>query len=123
MIRIYNTLTGKKEVFEPLVPGHAGMYVCGVTVYDVCHIGHARSALVFDVIRRYLEYRGFKVLFVKNFTDIDDKIIARAQRDGLEWSSVAGKYIEEYHRDMELLGVRKADIEPKATDHIKICRR
>src|SRR3989304_4042723 len=119
MIRIYNTLTGKKEVFEPLVPGHAGMYVCGVTVYDVCHIGHARSALVFDVIRRYLEYRGFKVLFVKNFTDIDDKIIARAQRDGLEWSSVAGKYIEEYHRDMELLGVRKADIEPKATDHIK----
>ncbi len=119
MVRIYNTLTGKKEVFEPLVAGHAGMYVCGVTVYDVCHIGHARSALVFDVIRRYLEYRGFKVLFVKNFTDIDDKIIARAQRDGLEWSSVAGKYIEEYHRDMELLGVRKADIEPKATDHIK----
>ena len=119
MIRIYNTLTGKKEVFEPLVPGHAGMYVCGVTVYDVCHIGHARSALVFDVIRRYLEYRGFKVLFVKNFTDIDDKIIARAQRDGLEWSSVAGKYIEEYHRDMELLGVRKADIEPRATDHIE----
>src|SRR4030065_2677068 len=118
MIRIYNTLTGKKEVFKPLVSGHVGMYVCGVTVYDVCHIGHARSALVFDVIRRYLEYRNFNVLFVKNFTDIDDKIIARAQRDGVEWSGVAGKYIEEYQRDMELLGVRKADIEPKATDHI-----
>ena len=118
MLRIYNTLTGKKEVFKPLVSGHVSMYVCGVTVYDVCHIGHARSALVFDVIRRYLEYRNFNVLFVKNFTDIDDKIIVRAQRDGLEWSSVAGKYIEEYQRDMELLGVRKADIEPKATDHI-----
>ena len=118
MIRIYNTFTGKKEVFKPLVSGQVGMYVCGVTVYDVCHIGHARSALVFDVIRRYFEYRNFKVLFVKNFTDIDDKIIARAQRDGVEWSSVAGKYIEEYQRDMELLGVRKADIEPKATDHI-----
>lgn len=118
MLRIYNTLTGKKEVFKPLIDGEVGMYVCGVTVYDVCHIGHARSALVFDVIRRYLEYKGFKVLFVKNFTDIDDKIISRAQRDGVEWSSVAGKYIEEYQRDMELLGVRKADVEPKATDHI-----
>jgi len=118
MLRIYNTFTGKKEVFEPLVPGHVGIYVCGVTVYDVCHIGHARSALVFDVIRRYLEYKGFKVLFVKNFTDIDDKIISRAHRDGVECSIVAGEYIDEYHRDMELLGIRKADIEPKATDHI-----
>ncbi|MCC6545395.1 MAG: cysteine--tRNA ligase [Nitrospirae bacterium] len=118
MIRLYNTLTGKKEEFKPLVSGHVGIYVCGVTVYDVCHIGHARSALVFDVIRRYLEYLNFKVLFVKNFTDIDDKIIVRAQRDGVEWSGVAGKYIDEYHRDMDLLGVRKADIEPKATDHI-----
>ncbi len=118
MLRIYNTLTGKKEVFEPLVSGHVGMYVCGVTVYDVCHIGHARSALVFDVIRRYLEYKGFNVSFVKNFTDIDDKIIARAQRDGVDWKSVAEKYIEEYYREMGLLGVRKADIEPKATEHI-----
>lgn len=118
MLRIYNTFTGKKEVFEPLVPGHAGMYVCGVTVYDVCHIGHARSALVFDVIRRYLEYSGFKVSFVKNFTDIDDKIIARAQRDGVDWSHVAEKYIDEYYRDMDQLGVRRADIEPKATNHI-----
>ncbi|MBI5404043.1 MAG: cysteine--tRNA ligase [Ignavibacteriae bacterium] len=118
MLRIYNTLTGKKEVFEPLVSGQVGLYVCGVTVYDVCHIGHARSALVFDVIRRYLEYKGFNVSFVKNFTDIDDKIIARAQRDGVEWKYVAEKNIEEYYRDMELLGVRKADIEPKATEHI-----
>lgn len=119
MLRIYNTLTGKKEVFEPLVSGHVGIYVCGVTVYDVCHIGHARSSLVFDVVRRYLEYKGFNVLFVKNFTDIDDKIIARAQKDGVEWKDVAEKYIEEYYIDMELLGVRKADIEPKATNHIE----
>src|SRR4030067_3060564 len=111
MLKIYNTLTGKKEVFEPLVSGHVGIYVCGVTVYDVCHIGHARSSLVFDVVRRYLEYKGFNVLFVKNFTDIDDKIIARAQKDGVEWKDVAEKYIEEYYIDMELLGVRKADIE------------
>jgi len=119
MLKIYNTLTGKKEVFEPLVSGHVGIYVCGVTVYDVCHIGHARSSLVFDVVRRYLEYKGFNVLFVKNFTDIDDKIIARAQKDGVEWKDVAEKYIEEYYIDMELLGVRKADIEPKATNHIE----
>ncbi len=118
MLRIYNTLTGNKEIFEPMVPGCVGMYVCGVTVYDVCHIGHARSALVFDVVRRYLEYSGFKVSFVKNFTDIDDKIIARAQQDGVDWKYVAGKYIEEYYRDMELLGVRNADIEPRATEHI-----
>ena len=119
MLKIYNTLTGRKEVFEPLVSGHVGIYVCGVTVYDVCHIGHARSSLVFDVVRRYLEYKGFNVLFVKNFTDIDDKIIARAQKDGVEWKDVAEKYIEEYYIDMELLGVRKADIEPKATNHIE----
>ena len=118
MLKIYNTLTGRKEPFEPMVQGKVGMYVCGVTVYDVCHIGHARSALVFDVIRRCLEYTGFMVTFVKNFTDIDDKIIARAQRDGINWKEVAERFIEEYNRDMELLGVRKADIEPRATDHI-----
>ncbi|MCS6317792.1 MAG: cysteine--tRNA ligase, partial [Nitrospira sp.] len=78
MLRVYNTLTGSKEPFEPLVPGKVRMYVCGVTVYDYCHIGHARSALGFDVLRRYLEYSGFVVEFAKNFTDVDDKIIKRA---------------------------------------------
>ncbi|HEX7767373.1 MAG TPA: cysteine--tRNA ligase, partial [Nitrospira sp.] len=73
MLKIYNTLTGKKDAFEPLVPGTVRMYVCGVTVYDYCHIGHARSALVFDVVRRYLEYSGYRVDFAKNFTDVDDK--------------------------------------------------
>jgi len=119
MLRVYNTLTGKKEAFEPRIPGQAGMYVCGVTVYDVCHIGHARSALVFDGIRRYLEYRGLQVTYVKNFTDIDDKIIVRAQKEGAPWKEIAERYIEEYNRDMEMLGVRKADIEPRATDHIE----
>ncbi len=79
MLKIYNTLTGKKEPFEPIAPKTVRMYVCGVTVYDYCHIGHARSALVFDVLRRYLEYSGYTVTFVKNFTDVDDKIIKRAQ--------------------------------------------
>lgn len=118
MLRIYNTLSGEKEVFEPSVPGQVGMYVCGVTVYDVCHIGHARSALVFEVIRRYLEYKGLKVTYVRNFTDIDDKIIARAQKEGANWKEIAERYIGEYYRDMASLGVAKADVEPKATDHL-----
>ncbi len=119
MLKIYNTLTGKKEPFEPLVSGRVGMYVCGVTVYDVCHIGHARSALIFDLIRRCFEYKGFNVTYVRNFTDIDDKIIIRAQRDGVDWKEIAERYIEDYYRDMELLGVRKADVEPRATEHIE----
>ncbi|HBI24825.1 MAG TPA: cysteine--tRNA ligase, partial [Nitrospiraceae bacterium] len=119
MLKIYNTLTGNKEIFKPMMPGKVSMYVCGVTVYDVCHIGHARSALVFDVIRRYMDYKGFEVTYVKNFTDVDDKIILRAQKEGVGWKEIAERYIEEYNRDMELLGIKKADIEPKATDHIE----
>jgi cysteinyl-tRNA synthetase len=117
-MRIYNTMTGKKEEFVPVVPGRVQMYVCGITVYDHCHIGHARSAIVFDVMRRYLGYKGLNVTYVKNFTDIDDKIINRARQDGISWSSVAEKYIAEYYRDMESLGVSRADVEPRATDHI-----
>ncbi len=118
-LKIYNTLTGKKETFVPLVEGRAGMYVCGVTVYDVCHIGHARSAVVFDVVRRYLRYRGLDVEFVKNFTDIDDKIINRAREEGASWDAVAGKYTGKYYEDMHRLGVEDADVEPRATEHIK----
>ncbi|MDP2168022.1 MAG: cysteine--tRNA ligase [Thermodesulfovibrionales bacterium] len=117
-MKIYNTLTGKKEDFQPLEPGRVGIYACGVTVYDNCHIGHARSAIVFDVIRRYLAYKGFKVKFVKNFTDIDDKIINRAQKEGIGWDEVARKYTRKYSEDMERLGVEPADMEPKATEHI-----
>lgn len=117
-MRVYNTMSGKKEELAPLTPGRIGMYACGVTVYDLCHIGHARSAIVFDVIRRYLRYRGFAVTFVRNFTDIDDKIINRARQEGIAWDAVARKYTEEYYRDMDRLGVGRADIEPKATEHI-----
>ncbi|HSA61800.1 MAG TPA: cysteine--tRNA ligase [Nitrospiraceae bacterium] len=118
MLRIYNTLSGKKEPFEPLVPKTVRMYVCGVTVYDYCHIGHARSALVFDVIRRYLEYSGYRVEFAKNFTDVDDKIIKRANEQGVNCEQITAKFIQAYYDDMGKLGVRPASIEPKATEHM-----
>jgi cysteinyl-tRNA synthetase len=117
-MKLYNTREGKKEDLVPLSEGLVGMYVCGVTVYDYCHLGHARGAVVFDVVRRYLEYSGFKVTFVKNFTDIDDKIIARAAEENVDPAALAERFVEEYRRDMRDLGVRPADIEPKATEHI-----
>jgi cysteinyl-tRNA synthetase len=118
MLKIYNTLSGRKEPFEPLVPKLVKMYVCGVTVYDYCHLGHARSALVFDVIRRYLEYSGFRVEFVKNFTDVDDKIIKRANEQGVPCEAVTARFIQAYREDMGKLGIRPASVEPKATEHI-----
>lgn len=116
MLTIYNTLTGKKEPFQPLVPKSVRMYVCGVTVYDYCHLGHARSALVFDMIRRYLEYSGYTVEFAKNFTNVDDKIIKRANEQGVTCEAITTKYIDAYYEDMEKLGVRRASQEPKATE-------
>ena len=118
MLKVYNTLSGKKEAFEPLVPGTVRMYVCGVTVYDECHLGHARSALVFDVVRRYLEHSGFSVTFVKNFTDVDDKIIKRANELGKPWQEITATYIDAYSRDMGRLGIKPATVEPKATEHM-----
>ena len=118
-MKIYNTFTGRKEEFVPLIPNKVKIYACGVTVYDHCHIGHARSAIVFDVIRRYIKYKGFDVKYVRNFTDIDDKIINRAKQEGITWDAVARKYTDEYYKDMKRLGVGRADIEPKATEHIK----
>jgi len=117
-IRIHNTLTGKKEDFIPLREKKVGMYVCGVTVYDLCHIGHARSAIVFDTIYRYFRYRGFDVTFVRNFTDIDDKIIRRANEEGVDYKTIAEKYIGEFNIDMGGLGLEKPSVEPKATEHI-----
>jgi cysteinyl-tRNA synthetase len=117
-LRLHNTLTRRPEPFEPIRPGVVGMYACGVTVYDLCHIGHARSALVFEVLRRYLEYRGYRVTFVRNFTDVDDKIILRARERGVAWEVVAQENIAAFSQDMAALGLRPADIEPKATDHI-----
>jgi len=118
MLKIYNTMTGLKEVFRPLVPKAVRMYVCGVTVYDECHLGHARSALVFETIRRYLKYCNFKVTFVKNFTDVDDKIINRAKELGIPWQAVTAKYIKAYYRDMKRLGIGRATVEPRATKHM-----
>jgi cysteinyl-tRNA synthetase len=117
-LRIYNSLTRKKEEFLPLRPGEVKMYVCGITPYDLCHIGHARAALVFEVIKEYLEFRSYKVTMVRNFTDIDDKIIARGASLGLGWREVADRFIAEYYKDMGDLGLGRATIEPKATDHI-----
>lgn len=117
-MKIYNTLASGKEEFVSLSPGRVTIYACGVTVYDHCHIGHARSAVVFDIMRRYLNYKGLDVLYVRNFTDIDDKIINRAKQDGITWDQVAQKYTDEYYKDMDMLGVKRADVEPKATEHI-----
>ena len=117
-IKIYNTITRKKEPLQPLEDNHVKLYVCGITSYDYCHIGHARSALVFDMVVRYLRYRGYRVTFVRNFTDIDDKIIARAAEQGVSSPELAEQFIAEFYTDMDALGVLKPDIEPKATEHI-----
>jgi cysteinyl-tRNA synthetase len=117
-LRVYNSLTREKEDLRPLEPGAIGMYVCGVTVYDLAHVGHARSALVFDVVRRHLAHRGYRVRFVKNFTDVDDRIIARAAERGVTAAELAERYIEAYRRDMAALGIEPPDLEPRATEHV-----
>jgi cysteinyl-tRNA synthetase len=117
-ISIYNTLTQKKEPFQTIEPGKVSMYVCGPTVYDSCHIGHARSVVVFDVIARYLKSQGYAVVYVRNFTDIDDKIIRRAAELGVDPKSLADKYIDEFYRDMDALHVERASFEPRVTEHI-----
>ncbi len=118
-MRIYNTLTKKKEPFKPLVPGKIGMYLCGPTVYDYGHIGHARSAIAFDVIRRYFLLKGFAVTFVSNFTDVDDKIINRAKERGQTESALSEEMIQAYQEDYGKLGIMKSDVAPKATEHIQ----
>ena len=117
-LRVYNTLTRQKEPFTPLVPGEVGMYVCGVTPYDVSHIGHARSALVFDVVVRYFRYLRYRVTCVKNYTDVDDKIIARANRLGVPIDELTERYIKAYQDDMAKLGVEPPARAPRATRHI-----
>lgn len=117
-IRVYNTLTRDKEVFEPISAGRVNMYVCGPTVYDACHIGHARSIVVFDVIVRYLRECGYRTTYIRNFTDIDDKIIRRARELDEKPADLAEKYIREFYEDMEALNVMRADREPRVTEHI-----
>jgi len=116
--KLYNTATRKKDDLVLLREGNVGIYVCGVTVYDLCHIGHARSAIVFDILVRYLRARGLNVTYVRNFTDIDDKIIARANELGKDTSVLAQQFIDAFRDDMKSLGVLDADVEPRATDHI-----
>jgi len=116
-MKVFNTLSGQKEEFLPQ-SDTVTMYVCGVTVYDDCHIGHVMSYIVFDSIRRYLEFRGYKVKYVQNFTDIDDKIINKAQQLNIPANELAEKYISEYFRDMDALNIKRADIYPKATEEI-----
>ena len=117
-IKIFNTLSGKKQPLEPIEPGHVKLYVCGITSYDYCHIGHARSALAFDMIVRYLRYRGLRVTYVRNFTDIDDKIINRAAEQHTTPAELANRFIDEFYVDMDRLGIDRPDLEPKATEHI-----
>lgn len=117
-IKVYNTLTQKKEEFVPLREDRVNMYVCGVTVYDHAHIGHARAAVIFDVIYRYLKYRGYQVTYVRNFTDVDDKIINRAIQEGTSCKEISERFIKEYTEDMSALGVASPDHEPLATEHI-----
>ena len=117
--KIFNTATRKKEVFKPLKEGSIGIYVCGITAYDVCHVGHARAAIVFDVVVRYLRARGYEVTYVKNFTDIDDKIINRANEEGVNFTKISERYIKLHNEDMEALGVVTPSVTPKATEHME----
>jgi cysteinyl-tRNA synthetase len=117
-LRVHNTMARRKEDFAPAVPGQILMYLCGVTVYDLAHIGHARSAIAFDVIRRYLRFKGFHVQFVKNYTDVDDRIIRRANEQGVSAREISERYIAEDRTDMASLGVLPPDAAPKATEHI-----
>ena len=117
-LKIFNTLTNAKELFTPLKPGHVHMYVCGVTVYDSAHIGHARSFFTFDIIYRYLKFSGFDVVYVRNFTDVDDKIINKANDERVSCDTITSRYIEEFAQDGESLGWLRPTREPRATDHM-----
>ena len=118
MLRIHNSLTGEKAPFQPLEPGHVRMYVCGITVYDFCHVGHARSQIVFDVVRRWLQASGYRVTYVRNVTDIDDKIIKRANERDEPCEALTERYIAAMHEDFDALGIARPDLEPRATAYM-----
>ena len=115
-MKLYNSLTRQKDEFVPITPGEVKMYSCGPTVYNFFHVGNARPFIIFDLLRRYFEYRGYKVKFVQNFTDIDDKVIKKANEEGVTYDVIADRYIKEYYTDAEGLGIRKADVHPRATE-------
>ncbi|WP_294373257.1 cysteine--tRNA ligase [uncultured Clostridium sp.] len=118
-MKLYNSLTRQKEEFVPIVPGEVRMYVCGPTVYNYFHIGNGRTFIIFDTIRRYLEYRGYKVTFIQNFTDIDDKMIKKANDEGITVKELGDKFIEEYYKDADGLQIERATINPRATEYIQ----
>jgi cysteinyl-tRNA synthetase len=118
MIHIHNSLTGKKQPLQPVEPGHVRMYCCGVTVYDYFHVGNARMLVVFDMVSRYLRYRGFRVTFVRNITDVDDKIINRAREAGVDWREHARRFTAAMHEDLAALGCLRPEKEPRASDYI-----
>ena len=118
MLKIYNTLTRQKEEFKPIHPGKVGMYVCGVTIYDHCHIGHGRTFVAFDVVARYLRYSGYELNYVRNVTDVDDKIIKRAAETHVTCDDLTERLIGDMHQDFDALGMLRPDIEPRATQHI-----
>ena len=118
-MKIYNSITRRKEDFTPKEPGKVSLYVCGITAYDYCHIGHARAAVVFDVLVRYLRFCGYEVTFVRNFTDVDDKIINRSREEGIDSQSLAEKFIQAFYADMDRLNILRPDYEPRATEHIQ----
>src|SRR5512139_70829 len=118
MLQIYNSLTRKKEPFTPIEPGKVRMYVCGMTVYDYCHVGHARVLVVFDMVVRYLRAHGLAVTYIRNITDIDDKIIKRASENGEGIEALTERFIRFMHEDADALGVLRPDQEPRATRHI-----
>ena len=117
-IVLTNTLTGQKESLIPVHPGEIRMYVCGPTVYNLVHIGNARPAIIFDAMRRFFEYRGYRVFFVQNFTDIDDKIIQRMNREGWDFDTITATYIREYRKDMQALGVREPNFAPRTSHSV-----
>ena len=117
-MKIFNTLTRKKEEFIPIKPGEVNMYVCGPTVYNYFHIGNGRTFIVFDTVRRYMEYRGYKVNFVQNFTDIDDKMIKKANEEGITVKELGDKFIDEYYKDADALNIERATANPRATEFI-----
>lgn len=117
-LKVYNDLTREKEIFTPLQPGKVNMYVCGMTVYDYCHLGHARVMVVFDITYRYLKSKGYDVTYIRNITDIDDKIIARANENTESFQDLTGRFIDAMHEDADALGVLRPDAEPKATEHM-----
>ena len=119
MLKVFNTLTGKKEVFEPIEAGKVKMYVCGITVYDYCHIGHARAMISFDVISRFLRHTGYDLTFVRNITDVDDKIIKRADENGESPAQLTERMIAAMHEDETTLGNKLPDLEPKATEFMQ----